>query len=365
MNNLGTSSTRAPRLRAHINGMSVDSIIHAHMTNSGSYKSSRFELTISTTGNSSKNRWLDRLDGKVSVEINIATKSYYGEVTIFQGLADSISVDSVNHIAQVSGRDYSSVLSSSSYQASFCNQTSSEIADSIAARHGFNSNIQTTSVLVGAYQCDGYNHLLLNAHSKVLSEWELLKQLAIHEEFELFVDGTTLVFAPSTSLPNNNISIGPNDIIGMKFIKNCPLAGQTKVAVKSWNSWLNQAVLYGGDMSPDQATASLFALAEDPDTEIAVIRPNLTPQDAERLASQRLDALGEQELTVHISMLGDVTLKPRDTLTVNGVGPIFNTNYTVKTVRRDFSSTAGFVQNIQGFAMGQANSVALVGDQAF
>jgi hypothetical protein len=93
---------------------------------------------------------------------------------MFDGLADTIEVDAINRTAHIVGRDYSSVLISSMYQSSFCNQTASEIANCIAARHGFSPNIFQTSTMVGSYQGNDYNQVLLNEHSQTTSEWDLL-----------------------------------------------------------------------------------------------------------------------------------------------------------------------------------------------
>lgn len=270
---------------------------------------------------------------------------------IFDGLADDIAVDPINGTARLIGRDYSSVLINSTYQSSFCNQTASEIANSIASRHGFISNITSTTTMVGSYQCDGYNQVLLNAHSQITSEWNLLKYLSRTEGFELFVDGTTLVFGPADALPRTTLSIGSADVIALTFHLVCPTSAQTILTAKSWNSWLGQAVTYTDDRSFDPSAPGLPTLNADPGTEIAMIRPNLTPQGAEQLVNQRLDALNEQATTVQITMPGELALMPGDLLAVASGNNVFDGNYIVKSVRRQFSSAGGFVQHVQGSAM--------------
>jgi hypothetical protein len=356
LHNPRVTSVRAPRVRALINGVLVDSIMHVDIVLSGSCKSSRFELTASTLGKPSSNLWLDSLDGKVTVEILMRSQFSDNDVSMFEGLADSISVDPLNRTTRIQGRDFSSILIDSTYDDAFCNQTAGEIANYISDRHGFNANITATSAMVGSYQGDGHSQVLLNAHSRITSEWDLLTQLAKTEGFELFVDGTTLVFAPSVSLSRNYLSIDSGNVKEIKFHKRCPLSGQTRLTVKSWNLWLNQVSLFTDDQSSDVAAPDVTNLNDTPGTEIAIVRPNLTPQGAERLAQQYSAAFIEQQLKVEIVMPGEFLVRPLDVLSVSGSGAGFDTDYIVRSVRRHFSSTAGFVEYIQGFAIG-ANSV--------
>jgi hypothetical protein len=344
-------SLRTPRIWAQINGANVNSIMHADIAHNGSCQSSRFELTVSAIGDTSNIPWLNLIGGKVSVTTYMREQRGGSPAIMFEGLADNIAVDPINGTARIIGRDYSSVLISSTYQDSFVNQTASEIANYIAVRHGFLSNITQTSTMVGSYQCDGYNQVLLNAHSKITNEWDLLKYLAKAEGFQLFVDGTTLVFAPTKALSRNNLSIGTADVTALTFHKICPTSDQTTLTAKSWNSWLGQAQIYTDNQSTAQSALGLPALSADPGTEIAIVRPNLSSEDAQQLVSQYLNALNEQALTVQITMPGELSLNPGDALTVTTGNSIFDGNYIIKSLRRRFSPTAGFVQYLQGYLM--------------
>ena len=277
---------------------------------------------------------------------------------MFDGLADNIGIDTISRTARIIGRDYSSVLISSTYQSSFCNQTASEIANCIAARHGFLPNISETSTMVGSYQCDGYNQVLLNAHSQITSEWDLLKHVAKVEGFQLFVDRATLVFAPTEVLPKNQISISADDVMGMTFHRICPTSSQTTLAAKSWNSWLGEALTYADDQTTGQSDFNSSALNADPATEVAMVSPNLTPQDAERLVSRRLNTLNEQAITVQITMPGDTLLKPGDVLSVASASDIFDGDYIIGSMRRQYSTAAGFIQYVQGYTASASSTVS-------
>jgi hypothetical protein len=343
------SAIRAPRIWAQINGANVDTLLHVDISNNGTGKSSRFELTVSIDGNAADGQWSGMLGGKVAVTVYMGIQPGNSSSVLFDGLADDIAVDPINRTARIIGRDYSSVLISSTYQQSYYNQTASEIAHSIAARHGFIPNISPTVAMVGSYQSDDHSQILLNVHSHITNEWDLLKYLARTEGFQLFVDGTTLVFAPADALPRNAWSINADDVMGLTFHQVCPISDQTTLTAKSWNSWLGQVFTYTDDRSVGQSASGLSVLQVDPGTEIATVRPNLMPQDVEQLVNQRFDALNEQALTVQIVMPGEMAFLPGDVLTITSGFASFNADYTVKSLRRRFSSAGGFVQFIQGF----------------
>jgi hypothetical protein len=68
---------------------------------------------------------------------------------------------------------------------------------------------------------------------------------------------------------------------------------------------------------------------------------------------QRYQALlNEQQLNVDIVMPGELLIKPFDRLTVRTGTSGFDADYIVKSVRRQYSSNAGFVQHISGFTPG-------------
>lgn len=352
-------AVRAPRVRVRLNGTYVDSILHLEATICSSCKSSRFEVTVSTGGSSLNGQWLDSATGPVSVTILIRSDISNAESVIIEGLADDIAFDPINRIARLQGRDYSSVLIDSSYQGAFCNQTASEIANQIAQRHGFTPNIVETETMVGSYQSGNYNRMLLNAHARTTSEWDLLTQLASTEGFELFVNGTTLVFAPPETLPKSNFVIVNNNAKSIAFHKSCPISNQAKIVVKSWNSWLNRVLVHTDEQSYGQNFPDASGLSSDPGSEIAVVRPNLTSQGTEEVAQRYLNALNRQVLDVEVVLPGNLSLAPRDVLTIIGNGPSFDADYVINSVRWHFSPTTGFTQYIRGYATGSNSSSSL------
>lgn len=108
---------RAPRIRAQINGLNIDSVIHAEIVCRGSCSSSTFDFTIGITNSAFDVYAIGLLTAQVSVKIYIYSRGLDVGDPILEGLADSVSVDQVSGTARVLGRDYSSVLIDLTFQS--------------------------------------------------------------------------------------------------------------------------------------------------------------------------------------------------------------------------------------------------------
>ena len=183
-------------------------------------------------------------------------------------------------------------------------------------------------------------------------------QLAKHEQFELFFDGNSLVFSPAASLPSSNISINMSDVTELRFHKKFPLSDQAVLTVKSWNSWMGRAFYYSGGRLLSSGTAGIVDFNDPSSLEVAIVRPNLSAQGTQELANRSIDALNEKNLTVQITMPGETMMKPRDLLTITGSESAFGADYVAKSVRREFSTSSGFIQYIQGSAIGASSLLA-------
>jgi hypothetical protein len=112
------------------------------------------------------------------------------------------------------------------------------------------------------------------------------------------------------------------------------------------------------DQTTNQSDFGFSVLNADPAAEIALVKPNLTPQDVERLVSRRLETLNEQATTVQITMPGDTLLKPGDVLSVASARSTFDGDYIIGSMRRRYSTSAGFIQYVQGYTASATSTVS-------
>ena len=102
----------------------------------------------------------------------------------------------LNRTVEIDGRDLTARLLDARTQETFSNQTASQIAETLAARHGLTPNVTATQTLAGRYYAADHDRLTLGQFSRATTEWDLLTFLAAREGFEAYVSGQTLTFAP-------------------------------------------------------------------------------------------------------------------------------------------------------------------------
>ena len=93
--------------------------------------------------------------------------------SILQGEADTIRIDVLNHTVEVDGRDLTSRLLDARTQETFSNQTASEIAQTLAGRHGLTPDITATTTLAGRYYSSEHDCITLGQFSRTTTEWDL------------------------------------------------------------------------------------------------------------------------------------------------------------------------------------------------
>ncbi len=328
--------------------MVIDSVIHTEITASTTGRGGRLDLTLSTNNEIFDRQWPRRIVEPITAAISVYDAFMESEVQIFDGLANNIIYDPIRKIVHIQGSDYSSVLANSTIQNAFVNNTASEIAFQIARRHGFDFDITATLAMVGSYRSGDHNQMLLNSHSKFTNEWDLLTYLARSEKFELHVDGKTLVFRPYIKSRYGNEILKMQNMKSIKFNKRCAPSGKTTVVVKSWNSWLNQALSHEGEQALDPSDGDHVGTPNDRSDGFVIIRPNLSLMDTKQLSQEYLEILNELECTVDIVMPGEVSLRPHGLMTIIGSDTIFDQEYVVRSVRRCFSATRGFFQYVRG-----------------
>ncbi|HEX8894474.1 MAG TPA: hypothetical protein VF783_14180 [Terriglobales bacterium] len=121
----------------------------------------------------------------------------YGTADLQQlitGNVDNIQFDPVRRIIELSGRDYTSLLIDAKTFDRWTNQTASQIATTLAQRHGLTPAVTATTGAVGKiYEIDKIH----DRHGS--TEWELLTWLASIYDYVTYVQGTTLYFGPRAS----------------------------------------------------------------------------------------------------------------------------------------------------------------------
>jgi phage protein D len=256
-----------------------------------------------------------------------------GWSSLVVGEADSVGFDPIRGLILLEGRDLSALLIDSRVDETFANQTSSEIAQNLAGRHGLGVAATVTTTLVGRYYQSEHDRLTMGTFTRAMSEWDLLSYLAVQEGFDLFMDGEVLRFeASSTDAP---FVLTPADCLSMHLEHAMGLERSIEVTVRSWDQRGAQAVV-----QTVQGGGSGRVWKQ------SVVRPNLPADDAQRLAARILGDLMRHSRTVSVTMPGGIDLVPRAVVSLQGTGTSWDGDYTVSEISRVLDVQHGFTQRV-------------------
>jgi len=271
---------------------------------------------------------------QIQLEIRLGLDGAWLSMII--GPVDRIAVDPARDEVVVDGRDLTASFIEARTQESFVNQTSSEIATTLAMRQGLVPAVTPTTTLVGRNFQNDHVRSTLDQHARSTTEWDLLVRLAELENFDVWVQGQTLNFAPLSADPDP-VFLMPSDCISMRLERSVALTAGLGVAVKSWDCRGTQSI---------SQTATTSGYAGDAASYV-VVRPNITADAAQNLANRIVSLMAQQGRVVHIDMPGDLTTQPRGSLTISDTGTDFDGLYMITSVERSISFEHGFSQTVE------------------
>ena len=306
--------------------MPVAGVVAVEVESVGYFAADRFSVICALAGQIGYFAAL----GKQDVTLEVAADGV-GFVPLLVGQLDHVRLDVARNEVVLAGRDLAARLIDAEIAETFANQTASEIAETLAGRHGLAANATATSTPVGQYYELDHARSALALHARSTTEWGLLVQLAQAEGFAAWVSGEVLNFGPwPQGVP---MLVTPANFSALTFDVINVLPGA--VTVKSWNS-RNKAVV-----SQSQGTGAGTTL----------VRPNLTAAQATAAAAAQLAALGQHQVVMSATMPGDVTLRPGMTLALAGTGSALDQSYAVAGVTRRLIAARGFEQQVTAYAV--------------
>ena len=253
--------------------------------------------------------------------------------SLVQGEADTVALDPIRGVLDLEGRDLSALLIDSRVNETFANQTSSEIAVALAARHGLAAAADRTETLVGRYYQSEHDRTTTGQFSRALSEWDLLAYLAQREGFDLFLEGDVLRFGAGET--DVVVEVGVADCLGLQMDHALGMQRAIEVTVRSWDQRGGEAVVQtvrgggGGRVWRH-----------------GLVRPNLPPDEAQRLAERTLADLVRHERTVRVTMPGELSITRRRGVALVGTGTDWDRVYGVREVSRHVDVRRGFTQRV-------------------
>ena len=347
----GNTNLAIPRIYAEVAGNAITSIVHADLFSDGPSLNSGFELCVSLISRPSDLQWLSAISSAVPITIHAGQNGDAADSVIFDGLLTSISSDILHKVVVIRGTGWSYLQKNSTCQGSYSNLTSSEVVQQIATKYGFTAEIAVSSTMVGSFRAGSFTHVALNQHGQRGSDWDFLIELARLDGFDLFFRGRTLIYCPPSEVPRNRTPLDIGNTFSLRFARNAMVSGNTRITVKSWNSWLGEMFLQEASTNDTPGSIDGDGSLPQQGLHIEMVRPDLSSQDVERLAQQAIDNLANHGLILDFSAQGDLSMAPRDIITVSGVSDGLDGDYVVSALHRRFSPRSGFRQTVRAFAV--------------
>jgi hypothetical protein len=341
------SAWRAPRLRVLANGAPIEGAVEADVRSNNHYAADRFSVVVALGLDLWANAayWASQTDILLDIQFGLDGGATY--TSLIQGLIDSVSVDVLTGALRIEGRDLTASMIDNRTQETFANRTSSEIATIFADRHKMTPIVTATTTPVGRYYQNEHDRISLNQFSRSMTEWDLLIFLAGQEGFDVFVSGTSLYFQPAASLPATPYAVTPAQLQDLRLERSLTLARDIVVTVKSWNSRQQNAFTQTVRASGRRGSGASGTSSSGPPQHYVFVRPNLTMNDALKLAQQKAAELTQHERVWEATMPGDLTLDPRSVIQLIGTATDFDQTYFVDTIERHLSVEQGFIQRVR------------------
>jgi len=327
---LASSETRAPELLVLVNGAPVAGVIDAEVSSNAHLAADRYRVSaaLAETGYAVWDQ------ATLQIEVRIGLNGAWASLIV--GPADRLEVDPGRGVVSVEGRDMTAAFIAARTQETFENQTSSQIATTLAGLHGLQAAVTPTTGLAGRNFQNDHARTTLDQHAGVTTEWDLLIRLAELESFDVWVCGQTLNFAPPVQAAAP-LALTPGDCLDMRLERDLTLSGGVTVSVKSWDCRGQQSIVQTARSAGSGGTKLSYMM----------LQPNLTANAASQLAQRMVTQMAQQAQTVCVEMPGDLTTFPRGGLTLADTGTDFDGDYFITDVERRISFERGYTQTIQ------------------
>ena len=235
----------------------------------------------------------------------------------------------------------------------FTNQTASQIATTIAGRHGLSPVVQATTIPVGTKNANDSSYSRVTRRE---SELDLLTQLARNEGFVCYVRGRSLYFQPDTQPSGTPYALiwTPATVPGaapsgnfksLRLSRAITLARNITVEVLSHDPGTGKAVS-ATQKSTLTGQAAQGQAGIGPQTYKIEI-PGLTQAQALARAQQILKQYSLFERVIDVQMPGDPFLVFEQPITLSGTGTDWDQGYFADRIERSLSLTGGFTMSIR------------------
>ena len=349
-----SSQQRFPRGAIKINGNIIPALIDLEIDSNAWRESDTFRVSLSLSALQSPydEAWIC---SRSSMQVQL----YAGTVSdptnwsindlgqpLFYGHVDNVEYELSARTLVLTGRDLTALLIDARTAEKWINQSASQIATTLANRHGLTPVIpQDTAGRAGGFYID--NHVVPTTSQ---TEWDLLCWLAQQVGFVVYCKGNTLYFGPPPDesankypvvwVPADSQNPYRSNTASLSFARSLTVGGTITVTVRSFNSQQRA----GFSVSYPSANAGKIAPgnAKSPAQNYSYRIPGLTREQALQRAQSIYNEMIKNEMRLSADLPGDSILDIMHVIPVSGTGTAFDQTYYPESIQRTLSNDEGF-----------------------
>ncbi|HEX7854432.1 MAG TPA: hypothetical protein VF503_12125 [Sphingobium sp.] len=359
---VATPVARTPRGAVKLNGSVVAGWVSWEVDNNAYRAADSFRISFAV-GALPTGFGPEWFASQTTIEVEIAANEAPNDPGAYQptsadlllvGAVDDIEFDPVEGEIELTGRDLTAKFIDTKTSEHFANQTASQIATTLAARHGLTPVVTATTTKAGAYY--ELDHV---STTQQQSEWELLSWLALVEDFDVFVRGRELHFQPKKESPDRYIVLWqpPTDeraspvanTTTLNFSRALTIAKGVSVEVHSWNAKQKKAFT---SVWPKQTKATKPGQTGEENQVYKYTIAGLTQDQALARAQSIYKQIVAHMMKLSANLPGDRLLDCSKTVEVRGTGTGWDQVYYPDSVRRSMSMTEGYRMSLTGKNVG-------------
>jgi phage protein D len=341
--------------------MPLEGTFEARVVSNNYYSPDRFSIRL--LRGSARNGLSDYLSLPEATTFNILISLDAGAnfISLLTGHGDNLICDYHSGNMRIDGRDLSASFQNTPASGVFANQTSSEIATTLAGRHGLACAAVPTPTMAGRYYHGENSQIAYNQFNQASTEWDLLVFLARCENYDIFVSGNVLYFQPTAIASTVSALLRAKDLISLKLRRRLRLSGDIVASVKSWNSKQSTAIVQTAVSRRLSYASAAGPLGASPTQQYYLVRPNLSATDAAKFAQNQVQELSRHEQCIEFSMPGELSLMARTTFLLQGTNSDFDQIYQIDSIERAFSPSSGFLQHVSAHSISTRETILLPG----
>lgn len=366
------SAARQPRAIVQINGTAIPQAIPTaaattlsgwiswEVSSNGFYEADTFRVSFAASAlpQTNDSAWFaTQREAYVSIYAGFPQNPdspNIAELTqLIYGRIDEVHYDPAQRIIECTGRDLTAAFIDAKIASGYPNQTSSKVAEQLAAVHGLGSIVKPTSIKVGNYYDNDQVQLQASR-----SEWDLLAYLARREGFVVYVAGQLLHFEPDPTNtadpypinwkpPSSETDSPTCNVIELSFSRSLTVGKGIAVTARSPNFDTGRPVVQSYPSNAKGTQAGKAGPFGDVQNFYFTMAAGASPVQVQAFAKAQYDAIIAHEMKMAARMPADDILTMQMPIRVQGTGTAFDQIYFPRKIERQMNIDDGYVMTVE------------------